>query len=94
MATFLGGIFGTSKPTPQVTTKSRKNQTNVNKAIYWGMKYNQLNDLRDKADDIGDEKAYRKYDRQCEAAFDKHLDYMSELPKSEQKKVEKYVFPR
>lgn len=91
MNTFLGGIFGTAKP-KTLTALTKKNQSNVNKAVSWGQKYNELNDARDRANDMGDEKLYRKLDRQAEAAFNKHLDYMSELPKREQVRVEKFVF--
>ena len=90
MNTFLGGIFGTEKP--KLTAASKKNQTNVNKAIYWGIKYNEINDERNAADDAGDMKSYVKFDRMAANAFDKHLDYMSELPKSEQKRIEKLLF--
>ena len=38
------------------------------------------------------EKLYRKYDRMASDAFNKHLEYMSEIPKREQAKVEKFVF--
>jgi hypothetical protein len=91
MNTFLGGIFGTSKP-KTLTALTKKNQTNVNKAVYWGFRYNELNDLRDDADGQGDDKLYKKYDRMASDAFNKHLDYMSELPKREQVRVEKLVF--
>ena len=61
-----------------------KNQSIVNKAIAWLDKYNKADDLRNIADGEGDEKAYRKYDRECEKTFDKFLDYMSEMPKNQQ----------
>jgi hypothetical protein len=89
MAVFIGAVKGSSN---RLTATSRKNQANLNKAIYWGMRYNELNDMRDRASDMGDERAYRKLDRQCEVAFDKHLDFMGELPKKEQARVEKLVF--
>ena len=91
MNTFLGGISGTSTE-GKLTAITRANQNNVNKAVYWGQKYNVLNDARDRAYDNGNDKLYKQLDRQCEAAFNKHLDYMSELPKREQAKVEKFVF--
>jgi hypothetical protein len=93
MATFLGGINGTSSSN-KLTAITKKNQTNVNKAIYWGMKYNEINDMRDRADDSGDMKAYRKFDRMAANAFDKHLEFMDSLPKGEQARVERFVFPR
>ena len=91
MNTFLGGIFGTSTE-GKLTAITRANQNNVNKAVYWGQKYNVLNDLRDDADGQGNDKLYKKYDRMASDAFNKHLEYMSELPKREQAKVEKFVF--
>jgi hypothetical protein len=93
MAIFLGGINGTGSAN-KLTAITKANQTYVNKAVYWGMKYNELNDDRDRADDAGDMKSYVKFDRMAANAFDKHLEYMSELPKREQAKVEKFVFPR
>ena len=91
MSIFLGGINGTSN-SGKLTAITRANQNNVNKAVYWGQKYNQLNDERDRADDAGDMKSYVKLDRMAANAFDKHLEYMSELPKREQAKVERFVF--
>lgn len=91
MAIFLGGITGTSTE-GKLTAITRANQSKVNKAVYWGQRYNILNDLRDDADGQGDEKLYRKYDRMASDAFNKHLEYMSEIPKREQAKVEKFVF--
>lgn len=85
MAVLLGAVN-------PLNAKSKKNQSNLNKAILWGRKYNTLNDQRDIADGNGDERLYRKLNRQCEVAFDKHLEYLHELPKSEQKRVEKLVF--
>jgi hypothetical protein len=62
MSIFLGGINGTSN-SGKLTAITRANQNNVNKAVYWGQKYNQLNDERDRADDAGDMKSYVKLDR-------------------------------
>jgi len=70
-----------------------KNQSLVNKAISWLEKYNKADDLRNIADGDGDEKAFRKHDRECEKTFDKFLEYMSVLPKNQQNaiyKSEKY----
>ena len=91
MSIFLGGISGTSTE-GKLTAITRANQSNVNKAVYWGQRYNILNDLRDDADGQGNDKLYKMYDRMASDAFNKHLDYMSELPKREQAKVEKFVF--
>lgn len=72
---------------------NKKNQSNINKALYYGKAYNELNTLRDQASDNDDTKLFNKYDRQCENIFDKYIDYLNELPKYEQKKVELIIFP-
>jgi hypothetical protein len=61
----------------------------VNRAVYWLEKYNKANDQRDLADNNGDEKMYRKYDRLCEKAWEKYEDYTSELPSREVAQIEK-----
>lgn len=71
-----------------------KNQSNMNKAIAWGEKYNALNRLRDIADgEHGSQsKQYKQADKLCADAWEKHLDYLHELPKGEQKRVEKFCW--
>jgi hypothetical protein len=61
----------------------------VNRAVYWLEKYNFANDRRNDADNNGDEKMYRKYDRLCEKAWEKYEDYTSELPSREVAQIEK-----
>jgi hypothetical protein len=78
----------------KLTAITKKNQSNVNKAVFHGMRYIVLNDLRDDADNMGDDKLYKKYDRMCANSFDRHLDYMNELPKREQKRVELFLYPK
>jgi hypothetical protein len=92
MNTFLGGIFGTSTE-GKLTAITRANQNNVNKAVYWGQKYNELRDRVNRAEDKEDYNLVKKLDRQSDIAFNQHLDYMNSLPKREQEKVEKFVFP-
>jgi len=70
---------------------TKKNQSLVNRAAKWMVKYNELNDLRNAADDADNVKEYRKLDRQCENAYDKYLDYASELPKREVNQIEKIL---
>jgi len=82
------GAIKTSKP----SAATKRNEANAKKAIYWGRKYNQLNDARDRADGDGNERLYRQLDRQCESTFDKYQDFLSELPKREQAKIEKLIF--
>ena len=61
MNTFLGGIFGISE--------SKKS-----KRIALAEKYNKLNDMRDKAFNSGDMKAYRKLDKMAVIAFEKWIN--------------------
>jgi hypothetical protein len=67
--------------------KNKKNQSTMNKCIKALAKYYALNDLRDQADGEGDERAYKRYDRMCAVAFDKHIDYRDQLPKYEQERI-------
>lgn len=64
-----------------------KHQSRVNRAMKHLLKYNDLNDQRDRADDDGDTKLYNKLDRQCEVAYDKFLETIDELPKREKEQI-------
>ncbi len=72
-----------------------KHQTSVNKCVQWMEKYEKANDMRNMAEDntecdyLEDDKEWRKWNRQCERAYDKYLDYTYDLPKRELDKVEK-----
>lgn len=68
--------------------KTPKNQAILNRTIKALVRYNNLNNQRDKADDSGDEKLYRKLNKQCEVAFDKYLELADELPKYEKDRLE------
>jgi hypothetical protein len=68
-----------------------KYQGLVNRCIKALERYDSLNDLRNIACDNDNERDVRKYDRLCEQAFDKHLTYLSELPKREQEQIEKIL---
>lgn len=72
----------------KIIAKAKKNQKLVNQAVKALISYNENNDLRDKADNLGDERAYNKYDRLCEKYFNKYLEVISELPKTEVKQIE------
>jgi hypothetical protein len=72
----------------EITAVNTKNQKAVNKAVKMLIAYNCLNDLRDKADNEGNEKEYRKLDRKCEIAFDKYQEAVCCLPKREITKIE------
>ena len=88
MAVFIGAVRG-SNP---LTARTKKNQTNINKAVYWGKRYEELVNLGYNAENNDDFKLQRKYERKQEDAWNKFVDYFNELPKSEQKRVEKFVF--
>lgn len=75
-----------------LTAFSKKNQSKVNKALYWGAKYNVLNDARELAYNEGDERLHRSLDNKCLNTYDKYLEYFDVLPKREQKRVEKIIF--
>jgi hypothetical protein len=66
-----------------------KNQATVTKAINWLTKYNKANDLRDLAENNDDDKAFSKWDKKCESAWDKYQDFCAELPAREVKEIEK-----
>lgn len=69
-----------------------KNSKLFNKVVKALIKYNELNDLRDKASDFdlldGNSKEYNRLDKKCEIAFDNYLELLQELPKYEQKRIE------
>ena len=76
----------------KIIAKNKKNQSQVNKAVKFLIRYNENNDLRDKADGDGDEKLYNKFDRICEVAYDNYLEAISELPQTEIKAIEKELY--
>jgi hypothetical protein len=71
---------------------SKKHKDHATKALYFGTRYNKLTDLKNEAEGKGLNNAARKFDREAEAAFNKHLEFMSLLPKKDQAIVEKSVF--
>jgi len=76
----------------KIIANNKKNQAQVNKAVKFLIRYNENNDLRNKADGEGDEKLCAKFDRICEIAFDNYLDAISELPKTEINAIEKKLY--
>ena len=64
----------------------------MNKAISWGRKYNQVVDAINLAEDAGDERKARLLRRKEEEIYDRYVNYLEELPKYEQRKVEKLIF--
>lgn len=81
--------MNTQETNKQTKAISPKNQSNLNKAIQWLEKYNKANDLRNMSDDEGNEKLFIKHEKACEHSYNKFLEYMEELPKSQQNKVYK-----
>ena len=69
--------------------KTITNQSLLNRVVKALVKYNALNNLRDIADNDGDEKLFNKLDKQCENSWDKYQELLQELPKYEQKRIEK-----
>ena len=74
-------------------TKKKKNPhaSNKKKAIQWGQKYNEAVNQWSVADGYDDEKGRRKYAKMEENAWEKYNEYLEQLPKYEQKDVEKIV---
>ena len=68
-----------------------QHQSMVNKATTWMAKYDLNNDLRDKAEGLDDERLVAKYDKLCERAYNKYLEYCDELPKREVANMEKQM---
>jgi vacuolar-type H+-ATPase subunit B/Vma2 len=86
MSIFLGGIGAVNR----MTAKTKRNQTALNKAIYWGMEYFKVSDERDRAYNNDNDRRGRALDIKSERTFDTYQKYLEMLPKAEQKKVEKY----
>ena len=74
-----------------INVKNKANLKHVKSAVNWLIKYNDADRLRNIADVDGDDRAYNKYDRQCEKTFDKYLEYCEELPKYQIKLIEKSI---
>jgi hypothetical protein len=86
----------TAKTNIEITTANyravnKRNQKLVAKTCKALAKYYEFNSLRDLADNAGDEKLVRKYDTACEKAFSKYLDLLADLPKYEQKVIDKFI---
>ena len=78
----------------KVTSITPKNQSLVNKAVNWLNKYDAYNTQRDFISDNldcdeEDSKEWRQINKKCEVSFDKHLNYLEDLPKREQNNIEK-----
>tara|TARA_R110000744_G_scaffold363929_1_gene472370 strand:+ start:45 stop:281 length:237 start_codon:yes stop_codon:yes gene_type:complete len=75
----------------KIVAVNKKHQAKVNRAIYWLIKHNEANDMRDIADNNDDEKMHEKYDRICQKTFDKYEAYTSELPIREVTQIENSI---
>lgn len=73
----------------KIVALNKKHQSNVNKAVYWLIKYNEFDNRRNEADSEGNDKMHKRYDNQCQKAFDRYEEYTSELPIREVKQIEK-----
>jgi hypothetical protein len=67
-----------------------KHDKTITKCMNALSKYYALNDLRDKADNDGDEKTRKQIDKKCSTAFDKYLEYYESLPKQIQRCIDIY----
>jgi putative IMPACT (imprinted ancient) family translation regulator len=74
-----------------ITAVNKKHQKQVNKAVKCLIAYNALNDLRNLAYDQCDDKLTERFDRKCEAAWDKYYDARFDLPKREVDQIEKSI---
>jgi hypothetical protein len=75
-----------------ITAINKKHQALVTRASKWLAKYNEANDLRNNADDNGDDFAYVKADKLCEKTYNNYLEIASELPKREVANIEKILY--
>ena len=90
MATFLGGINGTSSSN-KLTALNKKNQSNVNKAVELYVKFNKQKEFRDEERQKGNEGLSRRYDRMAMNTLDEHISYMYKLPERERRRVSKFI---
>jgi ribosome assembly protein YihI (activator of Der GTPase) len=74
-----------------ITAVNKKHQKQVNKAVKCLIAYNNLNDLRNLADDDCNEKLVEKLDNKCAIAWDKYYDARFYLPKREIEQIEKSI---
>ena len=69
--------------------KTKLNQSLLNRVVKALVKYNALNNQRDIADNDGDDKMVTKLNNKCENSWDKYQELLQDLPKYEQKRIEK-----
>ena len=88
MSIFLGGIGAVSSI---IKAKSKINQKNIDKAIEYDVIADKLNDEMQDAYNIGNERLEKQLEKKYYAAYEKYLNYLYALPKTEQKRVEQYT---
>ena len=71
--------------------KTKANQSNLNKAVSWIIKYNAFNNQRDVVEgEYGEDcKEWRRINKKCEDSFQRYEEYCDELPKYEVTRIEK-----
>jgi hypothetical protein len=74
-----------------IDIKNKANLKHVKSAVNWLIKHNEADRLRNIADGDGNNRAYKKHDKQCQKTFDKYLEYSEELPKYQIKQIEKSI---
>ena len=88
MSIFLGSVRSINR----IIAREKINQSKINKAIELGEKYNKFSSLRYNAASEDNSRLFKSLNRQSEIAFVKYLEYRNRLPKTEQKRVEKFLF--
>ena len=92
------GRFYEQNPTAQTIEQTNKilvqainptHQPTVNRAVKKLIKYNELNELRNIADDNAETKLFPRLNKQCQKAFDEYQEVLYELPEREQINIEK-----
>lgn len=71
---------------------NNKHQRAVAKAHKLLAKYHDLDNQRNAADGLGDERLYAKLDKQCEHVFNQYLETIEDLPKRELINLEKSIY--
>lgn len=69
-----------------------KYQKQVEKAVKLLAKYNDLDNKRNEADGLGDDKLVDKLDKQCERVFNQYLEAEECLPSREIKAINDYLY--
>ena len=68
------------------------NQKAVEKAFKLLSKYNELDNQRNTAEAMDDERAYNKFDKQCEQTFERYLEAIQGLAKDEIDNIDETLY--